>query len=437
MWIDAIRVTDAGGHVDGGFRFEPGRSVAVLPTSLRVADASVADGKHAIASKLQGAFSLRIAEIDLRYARAADVLASVDGKATGHGQVGDLVFLDRWLRSAHVVAAGGAGPTTFSVAVQGGRLVSGSRAWARADGFRLGSGRDALSGTAEVTALVPDGEPRLTIAVETHGLGIHRDRTRVVQAPYVAASAIVENVDLAAPFNRWSASVDVPSAAVSDLRTLDAYLGSPTLRAGSATMKGHAEIAPHQVSGHAKVDVSRAVLQMGKTTVTASATFDATLHRLDLRSGKGDLSGARLDLHDVSGAGQRDWWANFSANPLSIDLARGLGFSGAITGKLENGQLPLLILDAPGIVRMVFGSQGFTLSTRARYARGRTDLTDLRVIGDTVEVRAELHGRDGAALVETPFVDVGIVIRNGDTTTHLFATRDWYARALDTKTQID
>lgn len=437
VWVDTIRVTASGGHVEGGFLFEPERRVSVSPTYSGVEDASVVDGKHAIARNLHGTFSLRIAELDMRYVRGAEVLGHIDGTASGNAQVGDLVFLDRWLHSAHVAVAGGAGPTTFSVAVEEGRLVCGSRAWMRADGWSLWSGHDGLSGTSEVTAVVPDGEPRLTIAVETSGLGVHRGKTRVAHAPSASASARIDNLDMARPFDRWAASVDVPSATASDLRALDAYLDSPMLRGGSATMKAHAELAPHHLSGHATIDVSRAVVDIRKTTVTASGTFDATLHHFDLRSGKGDLAGARIDLHDVSGAGQRGWWANFSVNPLSIDLAHGFGFSGAVTGKLANGQLPLAILDAPGIVRTVFGSQGFTMATQARYAHGRTDLTDLRVIGNTVEVRAQLRDGDGAVLVETPFINVGLVIRDGDTSTHLFATRDWYARMLDTKAQID
>ena len=108
-----------------------------------------------------------------------------------------------------------------------------------------------------------------------------------------------------------------------------------------------------------------------------------------------------------------------------------------ITGKFKNGQLPLAIVDAPGIVRSVFGSQGFTMSTWAGFARGATELSDLRVIGNNIRVRAQYRARDGAALVETPYLNVGLVIRNGETTTQLFATRDWYARARDTKTQVD
>jgi len=436
-WVDTIRVTDTSGHVEGGFHFEPLRRISVRPTSVRTEDAGVFDGNETITNELRGTFALHIAELDVRDVHGAEVLAYFDATAKGHSQVGDLRFLDRWLHSAHVAVAGGAGPTVFAFALQRGQLVPGSHAWTRANGWSLWSGHDGLSGTSVVSADVPEGKPRLAIAVETYGLGLHRGKTQVVHAPAVAASARIDNLDLTKPFDRWALSVDVPSASVKELGALNAYLGEPMLRGGSATMNGHADLAPHTVSGHAKIDVDSAVVEVRKTVVTASGTVEATLHGLDLRSGKGSLAGARIDLRDVSGADQRDWWAHLSLNPLFLATEHGLSMSGMITGKFRNAQLPLAILDAPGIVRSVFGSQGFTMSTWARFARGATELSDLRVIGNNIQVRAQYRARDGAALVETPYLNVGLVIRNGETTTQLFATREWYARVLDTKRQID
>jgi hypothetical protein len=36
-----------------------------------------------------------------------------------------------------------------------------------------------------------------------------------------------------------------------------------------------------------------------------------------------------------------------------------------------------------------------------------------------------------------PYINVGVEMRNGETTTHLFVSREWYAPTLDTKTQVD
>jgi len=75
------------------------------------------------------------------------------------------------------------------------------------------------------------------------------------------------------------------------------------------------------------------------------------------------------------------------------------------------------------------------MSTHARISSRATDLTDLRIIGNSIEARAHYHATDGAALVETPFINVGVLIRDGKSTTHLFVTRDWYARTLGQKSQ--
>ena len=186
-----------------------------------------------------------------------------------------------------------------SFALQRGQLVPGSHARTRASGWSLWSGHDGLSGTSVVSASVPEDKPRLAIAVETYGAGVHRGKTQVAVAPSVATSARIDNLDLTKPFDRWAVSVDVPSASVKELGALNAYLGEPMLRGGSATMGGHADLAPHTVSAHAKIDVEGAVVEVRKTVVTASGTVEATLHGLDLRSGKA-ASPARASIFATS-----------------------------------------------------------------------------------------------------------------------------------------
>ncbi len=430
VWVDTVRVSDRDGRAAGSFRLEPGRRFLLGPTDVRTEDATVANGKEVITSNLRGSFALRISDFDVRDVHGVDVLRHVDGKATARSTVGNLHVFDRWLRPSHVAIAGSGGPTWFAVELNHGRIVAGSRAWFRAESWSLWSGHDGVAGTSVVRAVVPDGHPRLAITTETYGLSVHRDEAEVVQAPSVTASVELDNVDLTRPFDRWSASIDVPAAAVKDLRTLDRYLHEPRLLGGSARLRLHADLTPQLASGHAHVDVSGASVTVGKSRVTASGTADATLHALDLHTWKGDLAGARLNLQGVSAAGERGWWINLAANPLSITLEHGLGVSGTVSGKCRDAQLPLAMLGAPGIVRGVFGSDGFTLSTGFRFSSGVTDLSDLRFIGGSVDVRAHYRAGDGAVFVDTPLVNVGLLIHAGETSTHLFVTRDWYARTL-------
>ncbi len=430
VWVDSIRVIDTHGFAKGGFYLKPQRGFYVRPTEVRTDGASVYDGKNTIASELRGTFGLRLSEIDPRFDHGLEILRNLDASARGEGNVGDLRFLDRWLHAARISVAGGAGATQFDVEVHRGKIASGSRAWARHENVQAWSGRDGISATALVSASVPRGERHIALAVETHECSIHRDATRVVDAPTIFAAAQIDNVDLSRPFDRWAMSIDVPIAKASRLEALNAYFDEPMLRAGAATVSGHASITPENMSGHATLDVTDASVELRKTLVTASGRAKVTLHDYDFRSHRGDVAGARLVLRDVSGGDERGFWADVSASPLAIDLDHGAVVSGTFTGKVRNAQLPLTILGAPGIVHTVFGSQGFTTSARIRVGRGETDISGLRAIGNSIDVRAHYHQDEGAVLVETPLMNVGILVRNGETSTRLFASRSWYTRTL-------
>ncbi len=427
--VDDIRVVASGGRVEGGLYFKPNRRVFIPLTKCRIENGYVFDGKLAIASELHGTFVVRLSELDPRFV-GTHVLEHLDAGASGAANVGDLHFLDRWLRHEHIVSSGGRGPTHFNVLVDRGEIAPGSAAWVWSEGLVVSSNRDGFAGSVLVKAVVPEGKPRIAMTVETQELDIRRDGTTVVHAPLVALSVQFDNVDMTKPFDAWSASFDVPTATAHDLRALNAYLDDAMWYGGSATLNGHANITPRTISGQVKVDLSRAVMQVSKSFVTSTGTLEATLHDFDRHSKKGDLAGARIDLRDVSGANQRGWWVALSASPFSIGLKDGLSVSASVTGKAKNAQLPLAIIDAPGLVRMVFGAQGFTGAARVRISPSTTDLSDVRLIGNTIEVRAHYRDGSGAAFVETPTVNVGVLIRNGDTSTHLFVTRDWYTRTL-------
>ena len=433
--VDDVRVIDTHGFARGGFYLKPHRGFYVRPTEVRTDSASVYYGNDTIASELRGTFGLHITEVDPRFDHGVEILRDFDAVARGEGNVGDLRFLDRWLHDARISVAGGEGATQFDGEVHRGVIVPGSRAWARAESVRLSSGRDGVSGTSFVSASVSKDEPLIRFAVEMHGFGLHRDAKRVLDAPSVLATAQIENVDLTRPFDRWAIAIDVPNAEASQLELVNAYLDEPALRSGSAMLRGHANITPWNMSGHANVDVSGASFDVKKTLVTASGTGEVTLHDYDFRTRRADLAGARVELHDVSGGDDHGFWANVSASPLTLDLHDGATLSGTLTGKLRNAQLPLTIAGAPGIVHTVFGRQGFTTSARVRVG-AETDISDLRIIGNSIDVRAHYRDGDGAALVETPLMNLGIVIRDGEASTRLFASRAWYARTLGTEDSL-
>jgi hypothetical protein len=437
VWVDTVRVVDTDGYVAGGFYLKPVRRVFVRPTECRIADGRILT-KDMTISELHGTFEIAIAALDLEGATGVDMLHHLDAKAKAQAKVSDLHFLDPILRPEHVALTGGGGPTLLAVELQRGELVSGSRAWMRAEGLGVWSGRNGLTGTSLVSAVVPQGKRYLSVSVETYGFGLHRDKTSVAYAPAVAALLHLDNLDLGKPFDEWAASLNAPSVVAKSLEALNGYFDERLFFGGSGTLSAHANITPNAASGHVKVDVSNAVVDVSKTAVTLSGTAEVTVHSFDRSSGKGDLAGARLNLQGVAGGKEQGWWVNLSASPLAIAVEHGgIALSGYVTGKCKDAQLPLAILDAPGIVRGAFGRQSFTGASEFRLSHRTTDLSDLRFIGDSIEVKAHYHAPDGAAIVDTPLINVGVLIRNGETSTHPFATHEWYNRTLATKSRAD
>ncbi len=437
VWVDTIRAVDAHGYIAGGFYLKPLRRFFVRPTRCAIDNGAVLDGKDTIAASLRGAFELRIAEIDLRATHGVDVVPHLDAKAMGQAKLGDLRFLDRWLTAEHVTASGGAAVTQFAVELSHGELVSTSRAWVRSEGLHVWSGHDGLSGALLVNAVIPEGKAYLSLSAEAYALGIHRGKSNVAYAPVVSVLMRVDSLDMSKPFDRWAMSVDAPETLTSHLEALNAYLDEPMLHGGSGTLSAHVNVTPEAMAGHLKVGVSNAVVEVSKAAVTLSGTGEATLHSFDRRTGKGDLAGARVSLTDVSGGEQRGWWLSASAYPLSVTLTHGMSVAGMFTGKCRDAQLPLAVLGASSMVRNAFGSHGFTGASEVRLSPRVTDVTDLRLIGNSVEVRAHYHSRDGAAFVDTPLINVGVLFHDGQMSTHLFVTRDWYARTLEAKPRAD
>ena len=161
------------------------------------------------------------------------------------------------------------------------------------------------------------------------------------------------------------------------------------------------------------------------------------LRRQDRRSRRGLPTPTRAIAPASSRSLCRPSIPSQASSPLSIALGRNAGFQTTLVGKCKDAQVPLAIAGAPNLVRTIFGAQSFAVSAKVHVAGSTTKLTDVRIIGDSIEAigRYDAHGAtdDGVALIQTSLANVGVILHDGEASLTPFASHAWYDRMLLTK----
>lgn len=430
LWVDTVRFTDAGGgSVAGAFYFKPMRLLRVDPTEYTARLGKVETGATTIASDIHGTFGAHVVEFDPRN----DPFAFVDASAVAVAKLADLVWLNP-IVGPSVALAGGGGPLEVSARIRQGVIEPGSRfdLWSQA--WSASAERHRVSGTSLVHARVPKKSPTLSlVTLESYDVDVQHDQAQLVRAPSVNVLATFENTDLAASFRSWTLHLDMVAASVPHLEALNGYTdGSGILYGGSARVTVHGDADPAGAAGTFHALLSGATMQAGSAVVKGNGTVDLTLRRFELATGEAEFAAAGLELHDVSSGKQTGYWASVNASPLKVSTAGGLTVQATLAGKARDAQLPIVIMDAPGLVATLVGKQGFTFSTRMRMTPTMTDYSDVHVLGQTFDLRAHYRadgkGKNGSALVTTPSINIGLDIRKGSISVRPFASQEWYSQ---------
>jgi len=430
LWVDTVRFTDAGGgSVAGAFYFKPMRILRIDPSEYTARLGKVETGATAIASDIHGTFGAHIAEFDPRN----DPFAFVDASAVAVAKLADLVWLNP-IVGPGVALSGGGGPLEVSGRVRQGVIEPGSRFDLWSEGWSATVERHHVSGSSLVDARVPKKSPTFSVVtLESYDVDIKHDQVQIAHAPSANVLATFENTDLAASFRRWTLHLDMVSASVPHLEAMNAYLDAGGfLYGGSSRFTVHGDADPAGASGTFHATLSNAMAQAGSAVVKGNGTVDLTLRRFELATGEAELAAAGLELHDVSSGKQTGYWASVNASPCKLSLKSGLTVQATLAGKARDAQLPIVIMDGPGLLATLVGKQGFTFSTHLRMTPTTTDVSDLHVLGDTYDLRAHYRadgkGKNGSALVTTPALNVGLELKKGSVSVRPFASPDWYAQ---------
>jgi hypothetical protein len=446
VWFDAYRFTgDA--RVTGSFALRPLRMVRIGPTAVAVTRGALRAFGEAAAEGLSGHIDVTMAPLDPRAMAGASFLRFVSGAVRGGGHVPDLHFANHYLPAAAPKLSGGAGPVRVDLRIVGGVLAAPSTASVDSELMSVTATGHRASASAHVALLVeakPE-RPEASVSVELTQLEARR---AAVEAPLLRAPRIVvrgrsASLDLVSPFGDGTATLEVPSAELPDLRSLDAYLGddAPSLRSGRARLRGElsASLPARSARGTLALVTDGLVVRMGSAEARATGYANVVLAALDVTARRADLSGSRFEARDVmlsDAKTAKGWWSRVALDDAHLSLAAPVRLKARFTLQAKDGRpvlkgaMPSWLADLVGLDQLEGGG---SLTVDASVVQ----IAGLRVRGGGWDIRGELdkHGPRSHAigLARSADVTVGFELSDGATSLKLLGAEDWYQRALGPK----
>jgi hypothetical protein len=216
--------------------------------------------------------------------------------------------------------------------------------------------------------------------------------------------------------------------------------------AGSVTRleegAGSAKIRIALENGTAKGEIGLAVhdgsVRMEKLALRGDADVRLLIPEWNLTTGPLDVSGSRVAFSDVRAAGSDDsrrWWGRFA-----IPTGRIGALTTAVIDAETRDARPLLALlgaELPSWTRGLVNLDGFsgtgTVSLGPSFARVRR----LDARGGTFHIQGRYlrdhDARDGAFLIESGILSVGLELQPDATTLRLLGARKWFGERRDEK----
>lgn len=189
------------------------------------------------------------------------------------------------------------------------------------------------------------------------------------------------------------------------------------------------------VTGTIEVSVSGGA-RFEDVTIRGKVSATGRIDALDLGRSALRLRGMRVAARDVSIARGTSrtvgWWGDFHLPKLDGSLAGALDFDAHVDVRSKDGAPFLAVLvgagEIPGWIPSLFPMSGLTASMDVSRTHAIADL-NLLVRSESANVKARLHdlggAMDGAVLVDTDVVSVGVGFTRGESHLKIFAGEDW------------
>lgn len=208
--------------------------------------------------------------------------------------------------------------------------------------------------------------------------------------------------------------------------------------AGRGTIR--ASIERGVAKGEVRLAIQDGSMGLRKLKLHGDADLRLLIPRWSLTSGPLEVSGSRLSLKNVRSSGSdesRRWWGRFDVPSGKI----GPTTSGAIEVESRDAR-PLLALfaaDLPEWTRGLVKLDNFTATAAVDFGPSLTRVRELDARGGTYHVqghyRREKADREGAFLIESGILSVGLELERHVTTVRFLGAKHWFEEQPDGGTE--
>ena len=209
----------------------------------------------------------------------------------------------------------------------------------------------------------------------------------------------------------------------------------PRIENGAGTLRTELTIDRGKGSGTLTTASRRVSARYHDAGITADATARVRIREWDFQHDRIDIGGTRLDLANVlagePGPDSRDWWGRFDLKKAEIG-GRPDAFRSDVSLHCRDAR-PLFTLfqtNLPGWARGVLKLEDLDAHGTIGLGKKRVDLDGFDARGGSFEIRGRYQsrpdGRDGAFLLESGPLAVGLDIEGKSSRLKLAGARKWY-----------
>jgi hypothetical protein len=212
----------------------------------------------------------------------------------------------------------------------------------------------------------------------------------------------------------------------------------PTLQLEGGTGALAAELALDRASGTGVLGFSAKEIQavMPEAEMTGEAEGQLRLARLDLNSGLADFSGSHLDVRNVlvkrGGEAPWPWWGALEVAAGDLRTGPPRVFYAHLELRAHDARPLYRLMNAqlPAWAESLLKMKGVTATADVALAKSFVDVKSLEAQGGAFHILGRYHaGRDssdGAFLIDTGSLAVGVGLSGGTSQLALVRARDWY-----------
>lgn len=220
--------------------------------------------------------------------------------------------------------------------------------------------------------------------------------------------------------------------------------GEPRLSGGAGSARLALDVDKGLGTGTLALTSRDVTARYRKADLRGNAAIRVRFAPWDFEKNRFNLSGTRVELTNVSSGGpgpdSRNWWGRFELPAADLRAGKAGAFVTKVSLHCRDARPLFTLFDTnlPGWARDVLKLEGLEAAARVRIGKSLLDIEGLEAAGGSFTIRGRYRSarqeRQGAFLVETGALAVGLEIEGKSSKLKLLGARSWYEGEAAQKT---